>query len=132
MSEFKALVFGLLATPVWAETPMSGAEFDAFVTGKTFSYAREGVVFGTESYRAKGRLIWLGADGLCLAGSWIADAGEICFIYDADGTGIPRVCAQVEARGAGLRAAERGGGEVVGLPVATPDMSACTGPALGA
>lgn len=132
MSGYRALVLGLLVTPVWAEdAPLSGAEFDAFVTGKAFSYARDGVVFGTETYRAGGRLIWLGADGQCLAGSWIAKAGEICFVYDADGTGIPRLCAQVHARGAGLSAAEHGGGEVIGLPVAWPDLSGCTGPELG-
>jgi hypothetical protein len=137
MSGFRALGFALL-TPIWAgslwagDAPMSGEAFEAFVSGKAFSYARDGVVFGTEAYRAQRRVMWLGADGSCLAGSWIARAGEICFIYDADGSGVPRVCAPIYAMGAGLRAVEHGGAEVTGLPVAMPDLSACTGPKVGA
>lgn len=111
---------------------MTAGEFEAFVTGKAFSYARNGVLFGTEAYRAGGQLLWLGADGVCLAGEWVAKAGEICFIYEADGSGIPRVCAPIYRQGGGLRAAEHSGAEVIGLPVAVPDLSACTGPKLGA
>jgi hypothetical protein len=111
---------------------MTGEAFEAFVTGKAFLYARNGVVFGTEVYRAQRRVMWLGADGSCLAGDWIARQGEICFLYDLDGTGLPRVCAQIAAQGLDLRALERDGGEVIGVPVATPDLSGCHGPALGA
>jgi hypothetical protein len=133
MSGFKALIFGLLATPVWAgDAPMTGAEFEAYVTGKAFSYARNGLVFGTEAYRAQGQVLWLGADGLCLTGEWIAEAGEICFVYEVDGNGPPRVCAPIYAEAGGLRAEEHSGAVVIGLPVAQPDLSGCTGPKVGA
>lgn len=122
-----------MATPLWAdEAAMSATEFRAFVTGKAFSYARNGATFGIEAYLDQQRMLWLGADGSCLAGAWTAREGEICFVYDADGTGIPRVCAPIHAQGAGLLAVEHSGAKVIGLPVAMPKLSACQGPELGA
>jgi hypothetical protein len=111
---------------------MSSAEFDRFVTGKAFSYARDGRAFGVEAYRAGHRVMWLGADGSCLAGSWFEKAGAICFVYDIDATGIPRVCAPIFAQGAGLRAEETSGAVVIGAPSAMPDLSDCPGPKVGA
>jgi hypothetical protein len=130
MSGFRALVLGLLAGPAGAQ-PLDAPGFEAFVQGKAFAYARGGVVFGSEVYQSSQRVFWLGADGVCLTGQWRAEAGEICFYYDQDGTGLPRVCAQIEPQGSGLHAVEWDGGEVTGVLVAMPDLSACQGASLG-
>lgn len=130
MSGFRALVLALLAGPAGAQ-PLDAPGFEAFVQGKAFAYARGGVGFGREVYHASRRVVWLGADGTCLTGHWQAEAGEICFYYDQDGTGLPRVCARIEVQGSGLQAMEWDGGEVTGVPVAVPDLSACQATSLG-
>lgn len=132
MLGFKAAAFVLLAGPVWAQTPLSGPEFDAFTIGKAYAYARNGVTFGTEAYQPQQRVLWLGADGVCLAGEWFAQDGQICFVYDIDATGVPRVCVPIFASGQDLRAAETDGSEVTGLQSALPDLSACPDPQVGA
>ncbi len=111
---------------------MTSAGFDSFVTGKAFAYARDGRAFGVEAYRAGQQVLWLGADGSCLAGNWYEKAGAICFVYDIDATGIPRVCAPIYAEGAGLRAEETSGAVVIGEPTPTPDLTGCPGPKVGA
>ena len=123
----------MLAGPVWAgDAPMSGEAFDAFVTGKAFSFARNGVFFGTEAYRGQRQVLWLGADGICLVGNWFAQDGQICFVYEIDATGTPRVCAPIFAQGDALQAEESDGGQVIGVLTAAPDLSACVGPKVGA
>ena len=36
--------------PALAQDPMSGREFEAFVDGGTYDYARDGVSYGIETY----------------------------------------------------------------------------------
>lgn len=111
---------------------MVAAEFEAFVKGKAFVYARNGQMFGTEVYRAAREVLWLGTDGSCLQGQWFAHAGAICFVYDSSLTGEPSVCAAISAWGADLRAEEPSGAQVIGVQTEMPDLSACAGPKIGA
>ena len=76
------LIAALLPLPVWAETPMTAAEFEAFVTGKTMDFANSSAVFGTEEYLPGRRVRWAFTDDICKFGSWYESAGQICFVYD--------------------------------------------------
>ncbi|MEM9342775.1 MAG: hypothetical protein AAGA87_06995 [Pseudomonadota bacterium] len=73
----------ILATPASAGAPMSAAEFEAYVTGKTLTYSSGGVPYGVEEYLSGRRVLWqfLGSD--CQAGEWYPEGEMICFIYDA-------------------------------------------------
>jgi hypothetical protein len=78
------LVFACLlaATPVCAE-PMTGAEFEAYVTGKTLDFAINGEIYGREEYLPNRRVRWAFSGDKCLNGFWYERAPrEICFIYD--------------------------------------------------
>lgn len=91
-----------LASPALAEAPMTGAEFDAYVTGKTLSYGNAGdATFGVEMYMTGKRVIWSVTPGICTNGVWYESKGDICFRYDGDPE--PK-CWAVYAEGAGLRA----------------------------
>ena len=78
-----------LAWPAWPQAPdpagprMSPAEFEARVTGKTFRYAQQGRLFGTEQYLPGRRVIWAFAEDTCMFGEWRPVQGAICFVYDA-------------------------------------------------
>lgn len=81
------LGFALLSGPAQAaqaETPMSAAEFTAYATGKTLSYAQAGEVWGSEQYLSGNRVIWAFTEDDCQYGTWFEDAGNICFVYDND------------------------------------------------
>ena len=91
-----------LASPALAEAPMTGAEFDAYVTGKTLSYGNAGdATFGVEMYMTGKRVIWSVTPGICANGVWYESKGDICFRYDGDAE--PK-CWAVYAEGDGLRA----------------------------
>ena len=79
---FVAACLGL-ATPAWAETPMTGAEFEARTTGRTMTYARDGQVWGREQYLAGRKVIWAFEGEDCKRGVWDEpQPGLICFAYD--------------------------------------------------
>ena len=84
----KALLLAalLVATPCLAanETPMTAAEFDAYVTGKTLTYSQFGTVFGTEEYLPDRRVRWAFTEDICQYGIWYEQAGDICFVYETD------------------------------------------------
>lgn len=70
------------AVPVTAQTPMSAAEFEAFVEGRTLFYSDRGADFGAEEYLPGRRVRWTYLDGECTDGRWY-EAGElICFVYE--------------------------------------------------
>jgi hypothetical protein len=69
-----------------AETPMSAAEFEAYATGKTLSYAEGTVVWGSEQYLPGRKVIWAFSKDMCQYGRWYEDKGGICFVYDGDVT----------------------------------------------
>ncbi len=94
------IILALTALPLWAEEPMSGAEFEAYTTGKTLLYATEGgEPYGGEDYLPGRKVRWSLLDDQCVDGFWYEAGDEICFAYD-DGTGPS--CWRFYARPGGL------------------------------
>jgi hypothetical protein len=77
-----ALLLAALAVPAAAETPLSGAAFDALTRGQTFTYAEDGVPYGAEEYRDDREVVWSFLDGECLHGRWYEAGDAICFVYE--------------------------------------------------
>ncbi|MFD1344221.1 hypothetical protein [Litorisediminicola beolgyonensis] len=67
-----------------AETPMTAAEFDAYVTGKTLFFGSGGQAYGAEEYKPDRRVIWSFLDGDCREGEWYPSGEQICFTYVHD------------------------------------------------
>ncbi len=66
-----------------ADTPLSGAEFDARTLGRTMTYARDGDVWGREMYLKDRKVIWAFDGEPCKRGLWQEPAaGLICFSYE--------------------------------------------------
>ncbi|MBP9184289.1 MAG: hypothetical protein KBF78_14230 [Fuscovulum sp.] len=78
------LLICLAALPARAEDPMTAAEFDAYVTGKTLTYSQYGSVFGTEEYLPGRKVRWQVTDDICQFGRWYEKEGLICFTYEYD------------------------------------------------
>lgn len=79
----KHLVIALiLATPVAAETPLTGDEFEALVEGKTLTFATGQDPYGIEYYAPNRRVIWQFLGGECISGEWYEDGSNICFVYE--------------------------------------------------
>jgi hypothetical protein len=74
----------LLAAPAAfaAETPMTGAEFEAYATGKILTYADSGTVWGTEQYKPDRRVVWAFTASECRDGYWYEKDDQICFVYE--------------------------------------------------
>ncbi|NBD28670.1 MAG: hypothetical protein GVY31_01360 [Alphaproteobacteria bacterium] len=79
-----ALALALLPLSALAETPMTGDEFDAYMTGKTLTFSANGLPYGIEYYAPSRRVIWSFIDGDCVMGEWYEDDGAICFVYEND------------------------------------------------
>lgn len=95
------LALTLSSLPALAE-PMSAAEFEAYVTGKTLYYGNDGVAYGAEIYHENRRVTWSFLDGNCKEGYWYeAEPANICFVYE-DRTDTQ--CWTFEKTGRGLRA----------------------------
>ena len=77
-----ALVLALLPLPSLADTLMTAADFEAYVTGKVMDYSQSGQVWGTEAYKADRRVIWAFTDAECREGRWYPQDDQICFIYE--------------------------------------------------
>ncbi len=77
-----ALIFALLPWPALAQTPMTAAEFDAYATGKTLTYARDGAIWGAEQYLADRKVVWAFTAEECRTGYWYDADGQICFVYE--------------------------------------------------
>jgi hypothetical protein len=117
------------ATPV-ADAPMSGAEFDAYATGKTLSYAQDGVVWGSEQYLPGRKVIWAFAEDDCQYGHWYEDQGNICFLYDNDPNAQ---CWKFFREATGLRAIFMGadGGTSLSEVAQSTTPLTCPGPDVG-
>lgn len=77
------LALTVLAGPALAEeTPMTAAEFERYVTGKTLSYAEAGIPYGKEEYLPGRRVRWAFEGGECQEGIWYAEGPLICFVYE--------------------------------------------------
>lgn len=77
----------VLALPAAAQesdlgVPMTGAEFDAYVTGRTLTYADNGEVYGTEEYLPDHKVVWAFTKDECREGRWYQDGEQICFVYE--------------------------------------------------
>jgi hypothetical protein len=75
----------LLALPAAAQETLSTEEFEAFATGRTLTYQRPGLVFGTEEYLPGRQVRWVEQDGICRTGAWYPRDGAICFTYSGVG-----------------------------------------------
>ncbi len=86
MTPFRNLLAGLtlaaLALPVTAQTPMSAAEFEAYVTGRTLTFGFEGMAYGIEEFRPGRRTTWAFMGEQCQEGRWFDRDEQICFVYD--------------------------------------------------
>ncbi len=79
------LTLACLAVPAVAQTPMTAAEFEAYVEGRIMSFGSEGdPTFGVEQYLPNRRVIWSTGNGECTNGVWYESKGDICFRYDGD------------------------------------------------
>lgn len=77
----------LIAGPIDAAPRLGAAEFEATVTGRTYSYEAEGKPYGTERYLPGRRVIWAFDGAECREGSWDeVQPGLICFTYDDNQT----------------------------------------------
>lgn len=117
------------ATPV-ADAPLTGAEFDAYATGKTLSYAQDGVVWGSEQYLPGRKVIWAFTKDDCQYGQWFEDRGNICFLYDNDPNAQ---CWKFFREAAGLRAIfmEADGGTSLSEVAQSTAPLNCPGPDVG-
>jgi hypothetical protein len=85
----RALILSALllsGTAGYAQTNLTGKEFEAYATGKTLTYASNGQVYGVEQYLPNRRVRWAFVDDTCRIGHWYEDAGQICFVYEHDAT----------------------------------------------
>lgn len=82
-------------------SPMSGAAFEAYVTGQVVTYAHDGRVYGMEQYLGGRRVVWRHLGGDCLEGAWFEQGDQICFQYEGD---VPTQCWQFFENGTGLGA----------------------------
>lgn len=125
------LALMLLAQPALAQPVlMTAEEFEAYATGKTLTYAREGLVWGTEQYLPGRKVIWAFTADICREGYWYEDQGAICFVYEDDG--LPQCWDfYLEAN----RLSARFLGDIEGVPLSevaqTDGPMPCAGPDVG-
>ncbi|MFC7703919.1 hypothetical protein ACFQXB_06905 [Plastorhodobacter daqingensis] len=114
-----------------AETPMTGAEFEREVTGRTLTYGTEGVPYGVEQYLPNREVIWSFIGQECRRGSWYEVGEDICFTYEHDPT--PQ-CWRFFQTPEGLRArfmdGAGGGGDLIEVD-RSPAPLYCPGPDIG-
>jgi hypothetical protein len=65
-----------------AAEPMSAAEFEAYVQGRTLTYNSGGTPYGAEEYLSNRRVRWAFLGDECVEGEWYENAGMICFLYE--------------------------------------------------
>lgn len=77
----------LFALPLAAQDhdlgpPLTASEFEAYVIGRTLTYAEAGHVYGTEQYLQGRRVIWAFTKDQCREGHWYSQDQQICFLYE--------------------------------------------------
>ena len=116
--------------PASARERMSGAEFEAYATGKTLTYGMAGQIFGTEQYLPGRRVRWAFTESACRIGHWYEANGLICFVYEDRKR--PQ-CWEFWKDGGGLRA--RFAGDPNGTELSEVQQSqgplSCPGPDVG-
>jgi len=125
-----ATVLGLASSPMTAQTPMTGTEFEAYASGRTLTFATGGQIYGAEQYLSGRRVLWAFTGDQCQEGVWYEQAGQICFVYDYDPT--PQCWTFWSGEG-GLSA--RFEGDLPGTELSevaqTSDPLLCAGPEVG-
>jgi hypothetical protein len=74
----------LLASPAFAEDPLTAEDFDALTLGRTMTWSEFGSVYGTEEYLPDRRVRWSVVGDDCKLGHWYAEGPAICFQYEDD------------------------------------------------
>lgn len=114
-----------------AAAPLSGADFEAYVTGKTLYFGSQGQEYGVEEYLDDRRVRWSFLDGKCKDGIWYeAPGNQICFVYE-DRPDVPQ-CWTFERSPAGLIATFQGeSGTVLYEARRSDEPMMCLGPEVG-
>lgn len=121
----------LLSLPAFAaEDPMSVAEFEAYVTGKTLSYSQYGEIFGVEEYLPGRKVRWKVSADDCQYGHWFEKAGLICFTYEYDTSEHCWTFWMEEGRLTALSADDPAGAELSEVEQTTDGLS-CPAPDVG-
>ncbi len=130
LSRLLALALVLSTELAAAETPMSVAEFEAYVTGRTLTYSQFGAPYGVEEYLPGRKVRWAFTEDVCQYGRYYEDAGLICFVYEYD----PQPhCWTFWRDGAGLKAlsvSDLPGSELSEVSQSDAPLS-CAGPEVG-
>ena len=80
-----AVLLAVFATSAQAETPMTGEEFEAYVTGKSIRWATDlNPFYGVERYLPGRGVVWAPRPDFCVEGKWFERDDAICFSYDND------------------------------------------------
>lgn len=128
-----ALCLMLLPVAVGAAeppVPMSGAEFEAYTTGKTLTFSQLGEIYGAEQYLPGRKVRWAFKGDICRDGSWYEEADQICFVYDYDPTPQCWHFWRRDGRLTGLFVGDGAGAELSEV-TQSPDPLACAGPEVG-
>lgn len=64
------------------QAPLDPSAFEAEVTGRTLTYAKDGAIYGIEQYLPGREVVWSFLDGTCETGRWYDIGDAICFLYD--------------------------------------------------
>ena len=128
-----ALCLMLLPTGLAAAeppVPLSGAEFEAYTTGKTLTFSQRGEVYGAEQYLPGRKVRWAFKGDICRDGAWYEEAGSICFVYDYDPTPQCWSFWRQDGRLTGLFNGDGPGAELSEV-AQSPDPLPCAGPDVG-
>lgn len=115
--------------------PLTGAEFEAYATGKTLTYSDGALVWGQEQYLPGHQVVWAFADAPCEYGSWteitLPDSGPaLCFTYEDHPEDLN--CWQFFHGPKGLVAQFMEGGAPLSELGQSPEPMNCPGPEVGA
>jgi hypothetical protein len=100
---FAALVFLAATTAHAGEEEIVGpSEFRDYAEGWTLYFERDGEHFGSEEFRADGRVRWRYRDGSCVEGAWRSHGAQLCFLYDAANSDGSVQCWRVVRKGEDL------------------------------
>jgi hypothetical protein len=117
-----------------AETPMTGAEFQAHIGQNTISYLYSNDVRGIADYGPNRTLLWAFEGEECIRGQWFEDRSDICFEFE---DGSLSACWNFYLDGNRLRgvATRLGSGEMPDIEIFevahTDQPLTCSGPDIG-
>lgn len=124
----------LAPPPTDLGAPLTAAQFEAYATGKTLTYAQDGKVWGQEEYLPNRQVVWAFTGEPCEYGTWTEekaydDTPMMCFVYDDN---PDHNCWQFYLGKAGLVALFVGGGNTAFSEVdQTSAPMQCPGPKIG-